>query len=180
MRTNISISPFAPVMFPPSLLISLFLLYQTIQASPSPYWTFESKCDAFTLPPSFNNATFTVNVRKFIPANTTLLLSGNDASCNRGSQLVAVDLCRIALKIETSNTSGIVAELWLPEIWEGRVLGVGNGGIDGCEWDISPSGWGGTRRGGMTLRETTLILTRYQVRRHCVWGHERVCDCRRE
>jgi feruloyl esterase len=120
-------------MFPPFLLTSLFLLYQTIQALHSPHWTFKSRCDAFTLPSSFNTSTFTVNVREFISANTTLLFPGNDASCNRESQIVAVDLCRIALRVETTKISGIVAELWLPEKWEGRVLGVGNGGIDGCE-----------------------------------------------
>lgn len=46
--------------------------------------------------------------------------------------MVAVDLCRVALSISTSNRSGITFEIWLPAKWSGRFLATGNGGIDGC------------------------------------------------
>ncbi|KAF5001238.1 hypothetical protein FGRMN_1181 [Fusarium graminum] len=57
----------------------------------------------------------------------------NVPTCNRPSQAVTVDLCRIALQIPTSKRSSISFELWLPSEWnKSRYLATGNGGIDGC------------------------------------------------
>lgn len=57
-----------------------------------------------------------------------------DSSCNRSNQLIPSESCRIALDIPTSNVSSVILELFLPgEVeWTGRLLGTGNGGIDGC------------------------------------------------
>ncbi|CAK5272441.1 unnamed protein product [Mycena citricolor] len=41
-------------------------------------------------------------------------------------------LCRVQFVTQTSESSGIRAEAWLPEEWYGRFLGVGNGGLGGC------------------------------------------------
>ncbi|KAM0340568.1 hypothetical protein ACHAPU_010405 [Fusarium lateritium] len=70
---------------------------------------------------------------EFVSAGTTLQLSDNVPTCNRPSQAVTVDLCRIALQIPTSKRSSISFEVWLPSEWkESRYLATGNGGIDGC------------------------------------------------
>lgn len=92
---------------------------------------FERKCLAFKPDKYIDGASR--NVLQFVPAGTTLTFPDNDATCNRASQAVSADLCRIALSIRTSSTSNIAFEAWLPENWSGRFLATGNGGIDGCE-----------------------------------------------
>ena len=95
---------------------------------------FQKRCLSFTPERYVSNST-----RKFldyVPAGTNLTFPGNDATCARPSQLVSADLCRVALSIPTSNRSSIIFEMWLPVHWSGRFLGTGNGGIDGCEYDI--------------------------------------------
>lgn len=47
-------------------------------------------------------------------------------------QAVTTDICRIALYVATSTTSGISMEAWLPRNWAGRFLGTGNGSLAGC------------------------------------------------
>ena len=55
-------------------------------------------------------------------------------SCPTRQQRAVGNLCRIGLFIETSERSGVSAELWLPEQWIGRrLLSTGNGGVDGCK-----------------------------------------------
>jgi feruloyl esterase len=110
------------------LLVSslLFLLSAPVIASSA----FEEKCLAFK--PEEVVPGSTRNVLEYVAANTTLTFPDNAASCNRGKQVVAVDLCRIALAIRTTRESSITFEAWLPETWSGRFLATGNGGIDGC------------------------------------------------
>ncbi|KAK9442666.1 Tannase/feruloyl esterase [Metarhizium brunneum] len=70
---------------------------------------------------------------EYVTNGTTLEFADNDPSCKRASQLVAANLCRVALYIETSKRSGITFELWLPDKWtEARYIATGNGGVDGC------------------------------------------------
>src|SRR5262245_3593052 len=45
---------------------------------------------------------------------------------------IPVNLCRVGIKITTSNSSSTLMEAWLPEKWEGRYLQVGNSGLGGC------------------------------------------------
>ena len=94
--------------------------------------TFEKKCLSFKPENLVKGATR--NVVEFVSAGTTLTFPDNDATCNRGSQAVSKDLCRVALEIKTSKQSSIAFEAWLPEDWSGRFLATGNGGIDGCEF----------------------------------------------
>jgi feruloyl esterase len=110
------------------LLVSslLLLLSAPVIASSA----FEEKCLAFK--PEEVVPGSTRNVLEYVAANTTLTFPDNAASCNRGKQVVAVDLCRIALAIRTTRESSITFEAWLPETWSGRFLATGNGGIDGC------------------------------------------------
>jgi feruloyl esterase len=76
----------------------------------------------------------TVNFAEFVPANTLLSfdISGNLSTCERPSQLVYNDLCRVAMRVATSNRSEITLEAWLPSNWTGRFLSTGNGGVSGC------------------------------------------------
>ncbi|KAF2833512.1 tannase-domain-containing protein [Ophiobolus disseminans] len=85
----------------------MFLFHLT---APSP--TFEEKCVAIQPKRVITNVTR--NVVQYIRAGTTLALPDNDATCNRGTQVV------------------ITFEAWLPETWTGRFLATGNGGLDGC------------------------------------------------
>ena len=93
---------------------------------------FEQKCLAFR--PDNRTIGVKLNVLQYVTAGTNLTFPDNDASCNRASQKVSVDLCRITLEIRTSRTSNISFEAWFPENWSGRFLATGNGGIDGCEY----------------------------------------------
>lgn len=91
---------------------------------------FQRKCLSFN-PEAFVDES-TRQVLEYVPAGTNLTFPDNDPTCERPNQVVVVDLCRVALFIPTSRRSGITYELWLPAKWSGRLLGTGNGGIDGC------------------------------------------------
>ncbi|EKG12473.1 Tannase/feruloyl esterase [Macrophomina phaseolina MS6] len=41
-------------------------------------------------------------------------------------------MCRVALRVPTTNQSEISMEAWLPSNWTGRFLSTGNGGTSGC------------------------------------------------
>ncbi|KAI1272237.1 feruloyl esterase B [Xylaria sp. FL0933] len=94
------------------------------------YVDFKTKCLSFKPGSHISNAT--LNRLEFVASGTNLAFPDNDPSCNRASQIVSVDLCRVALSVPTSQRSGFNYELWLPETWNGRTLATGNGGLDGC------------------------------------------------
>lgn len=93
---------------------------------------FEKRCLSFT--PELYISNSTRHVLEYVPAGTNLLFPDNDPTCARPSQIVSVDLCRVALSIPTSERSSFTFEMWLPVRWSGRLLGTGNGGIDGCPY----------------------------------------------
>ena len=93
--------------------------------------SFRDRCLSFTPEAYIRNSSR--HVLTYVAAGTDLLLPDNDSTCERPSQAVAVNLCRVGLSIPTSNRSSISFELWLPEDWSDRFLVTGNGGIDGCE-----------------------------------------------
>lgn len=93
--------------------------------------SFQEQCTSFD-PTSVGITNATVTEHAFIKSGTNLSLPDNDASCGTKSQVVPVDLCRVALQIATSERSGVVAEIWLPETWNGRLVTTGNGGLGGC------------------------------------------------
>ncbi|KAF1840637.1 tannase and feruloyl esterase [Cucurbitaria berberidis CBS 394.84] len=126
MSIGSDIAPFLAIMFVPLLSASFLAFFQAAAAATS----FESKCLSFRPEKYIDGATR--NVRQFVTAGTTLTFPDNDATCNRASQAVSSDMCRIALSIRTSRTSSIAFEAWFPENWSGRFLATGNGGIDGC------------------------------------------------
>ena len=121
---------FFPVdMFRTSLVLLVSHLALTGFAAASS--EFEKKCLAFEPERYIKGATR--NVLQHIPAGTNLAFPDNDATCGRASQIVSVDLCRMALEIKTTRTSKISFEAWFPADWSGRFLATGNGGIDGCK-----------------------------------------------
>ncbi|KAI0164102.1 tannase and feruloyl esterase [Xylariaceae sp. FL1272] len=112
------------MMWERSLITFVFALIARASAD------FEDRCLGFEPQHQVNEST--LNVLEYVPAGSNVTFSDNDPTCNRGSQVVNVALCRVALSVPTTNRSGIVYELWLPEEWNGRTLATGNGGIDGC------------------------------------------------
>jgi feruloyl esterase len=114
-------------MFATLFSVSLLALPQIVTAAS----TFEEKSLAFRPEKYVDGATR--NILPYVKAGTTLSFLENDATCNRVSQAVSADLCRIALEIKTSGTSKIAFEVWFPENWSGPLLATGNGGIDGCK-----------------------------------------------
>ncbi|KAJ7479847.1 hypothetical protein FB451DRAFT_1239987 [Mycena latifolia] len=48
------------------------------------------------------------------------------------STATTAPLCRVQFYTNTSKTSGIYGEAWLPDEWYGRFMGLGNGGLSGC------------------------------------------------
>jgi hypothetical protein len=115
---------------------------------------FEKRCLAFQ--PEKLVAGATRNALQYLSSNTTLLLPDNDDTCNRAEQAISANTCRIVLSIKTSEESRIILEAWLPDVWTGRFLATGNGGIDGCECLHSLC-----RLVNSTL--TNVSVTRYQV-----------------
>lgn len=54
-------------------------------------------------------------------------------SCQLTDSLVtSADVCRVQGFINTTSTSSLEFEAWLPDIWYGRFMGLGNGGTGGC------------------------------------------------
>ncbi|KAK7046620.1 carboxylic ester hydrolase [Favolaschia claudopus] len=45
---------------------------------------------------------------------------------------VTVSVCRVQFLTNTSESSVVYGEAWLPDEWYGRFLGLGNGGLNGC------------------------------------------------
>nr|POE90035.1 putative feruloyl esterase b-2 [Quercus suber] len=76
----------------------------------------------------------TVTIAQYLSAGTNLTLdqTGAVVTCAEPFQLVPVDLCRIAMHVQTSPRSEITLETWLPTGWNSRFLSTGNGGESGC------------------------------------------------
>ncbi|KAF7365638.1 Carboxylic ester hydrolase [Mycena venus] len=53
-------------------------------------------------------------------------------SCQSSASVTAAPLCRVYFVTNTTSTSALHAEAWLPDTWYGRFLGLGNGGLNGC------------------------------------------------
>ncbi|KAJ7249442.1 tannase and feruloyl esterase [Mycena rebaudengoi] len=46
--------------------------------------------------------------------------------------VTSAPLCRIQFVVNTTSTSAVRAEAWLPDTWFGRFMATGNGGLGGC------------------------------------------------
>ncbi|KAF7343124.1 Carboxylic ester hydrolase [Mycena venus] len=65
----------------------------------------------------------------YISAPGTVATPG---SCQSTAAVTSTPLCRVQLVINTTSTSAVHAEAWLPDTWFGRFLALGNGALDGC------------------------------------------------
>ncbi|KAK2012842.1 tannase and feruloyl esterase [Colletotrichum eremochloae] len=88
--------------------------------------------DCLALTPEAAVANSTGKTLEFVTSGTKLSFPEQDASCNRASQVVRADVCRVAMNITTSDRSEVAAEVWMPKDWNGRLVTVAGGGLDGC------------------------------------------------
>jgi hypothetical protein len=73
----------------------------------------------------------------YVAAPTNVTTPG---SCQSSAPVTSAPLCRVQFVINTTTTSAVHAEAWLPDTWYGRFMGLGNGGLGGCGLSIiSPS-----------------------------------------
>ncbi|KAJ6502270.1 tannase and feruloyl esterase [Mycena sanguinolenta] len=86
----------------------------------------QAKCLA--LKSSLNLENTTILDVAYVLGRTTM---NNQGSCFDKAH-VSSPLCRVQFSTQTSATSAIRAEAWLPDEWHGRFLGLGNGGLGGC------------------------------------------------
>ncbi|KAK1218099.1 hypothetical protein PQX77_019230 [Marasmius sp. AFHP31] len=105
-------------------------LLSTLQLSAS--FDFETACSLSSLSSTkFSNKTTLYDV-SLVPAESTLQFPDTDASCIPTPRPIVADICRVTMLVETSNSSSINMEAWLPRNWTGRFLNFGNGGLAGC------------------------------------------------
>ncbi|KAF8252777.1 tannase and feruloyl esterase [Wilcoxina mikolae CBS 423.85] len=67
----------------------------------------------------------------YIASKQTFDLPGASMTCDLNAT-ASSPLCRISLLVDTSSSSQVQMEIWLPDEWSGRVATVGNGGLNGC------------------------------------------------
>lgn len=91
---------------------------------------FQSKCADFAN--KIDLPGVKVNFVNYVAGGTNLTLPDNPPSCGAASQVVASDICRIAMAVSTSEKSEITLEAWFPQNYTGRFLSTGNGGLGGC------------------------------------------------
>ncbi|KAL1650748.1 Feruloyl esterase [Diplodia intermedia] len=94
--------------------------------------SFEQQCSSLAADLSSVLPNATVWFSDFVAGGTNISFPDNDPSCGRPAQVVENDLCRVALRVPTTNQSEISMEAWLPSNWTGRFLSTGNGGTSGC------------------------------------------------
>ena len=73
---------------------------------------FQASCGSIASGLEIENAT--VYFSQFVAAGQNLSIPDRNVTCGVPYQAVSVDLCRIALHVATSNSSGINMEAWLP------------------------------------------------------------------
>ena len=86
-----------------------------------------SVCIGLTSSFIFTNTT--VMSASKVAANTTVATQG---SCQSSAVTGLKSICRVVLRTNTSDTSRVIMEAWLPDEWSGRFAGAGNGGLGGC------------------------------------------------
>ena len=78
--------------------------------------------------------------------NTTILAAecivvgstvSTPGSC-QSTAAVTTDACPVYAVVNTTTESAVHFEMWLPDIWYGRFLAVGNPGLGGCAYSSFP------------------------------------------
>jgi feruloyl esterase len=91
---------------------------------------FSAKCAA--LKTSLKLPNTTVWFTEHVAAGGNISFPDNHPTCTPKSQVVDVELCRVAMFVKTGPASNLTLEAWLPSNWTGRFLSTGNGGMAGC------------------------------------------------
>ncbi|KAJ7770430.1 tannase and feruloyl esterase [Mycena metata] len=112
--------------FLPKILIGSLPLFSTSTWSPKPEEP-HAACLALKSSLKLENSTIT-NV-SYIHAGSTIDTPG---PCGVETTDVQTALCRVQFFTNTTDTSSVRAEAWLPDEWYGRFLATGNGGLGGC------------------------------------------------
>jgi Tannase and feruloyl esterase len=114
----------------PRLLLALLCLKLLISASadssPAVQSSPSEKCAALKTQLHLDNTTIIDATHVAAGSNVT-----TPGSC-QSSALSTVAVCRVQAVVNTTATSAVHFEAWLPDEWFGRFLGIGNGGLDGC------------------------------------------------
>ncbi|KAK2598473.1 hypothetical protein N8I77_011886 [Diaporthe amygdali] len=97
--------------------------------------TFEESCSAFASEADIPNVK--VHFSQYLPVGYNLSIPDFPQSCieSQGSspnQVIRSEVCRVAMLVNTSDSSSMTLEAWLPSNWTGRFLSGGNGGLSGC------------------------------------------------
>lgn len=87
------------------------------------------KCESFTLPEIPEGINVTLTDVSYYPAGS-LVEHTNDPNTNFTASDLK-DFCRVQLNITTSESSLTKSEVWLPDDWNGRFWGTGNGASGG-------------------------------------------------
>ncbi|KAI0002380.1 tannase and feruloyl esterase [Xylariaceae sp. FL0662B] len=111
------------------LLLACYLLQNADSA------TFQESCVKLAATLCIPNTH--VQLTQYVKAGTNLSIPDYPQECVLGIgaapyQVAPADLCRVALRIDTSAQSEMTLEAWLPVNWTGRFLSGGNGGFTGC------------------------------------------------
>jgi len=118
-------------MRPSVFVLGIGLLASAAVAHPS---NFRSNCDSLAQKIKLDYR-FRVNIAEYLPPNAEIDYAGeglNQTCADNTGYPVPVGICRLNLRVETSKSSEIYMEVWLPEKWEERTLMTGNGGLAGC------------------------------------------------
>ncbi|KAJ7643189.1 Tannase/feruloyl esterase [Mycena rosella] len=83
-----------------------------------------------------HSATQTLHLENTTILEVTHVASPTNVStpgtCQATVPLTSAPLCRVQFVINTTSTSAVHAEAWLPDTWFGRFMATGNGGLSGC------------------------------------------------
>ncbi|QDS72571.1 hypothetical protein FKW77_000831 [Venturia effusa] len=112
-------------------LLSLSILTSWTKAV-TPEEDFQTKCLKFE--PEFRGTKIKPELIEYHTKGSAVALPYRDPTCGGpgNSAVLSQDICRVALRIDTSGRSGIHLETWFPAQYSGRVLATGNGGLNGC------------------------------------------------
>lgn len=113
--------PSFAMLLQPSFLLILQLLILRVSAA----WN----CSSLL---SLQVPNVTISDAVHLAPGTTFNASA-DPTCFLPTYNNTAPICRVIGSVNTSSTSSVAFEMWLPDTWYGRVLTGGNGGLTGCK-----------------------------------------------
>ncbi|KAF2182947.1 putative feruloyl esterase [Zopfia rhizophila CBS 207.26] len=92
--------------------------------------TFEESCSAFAS--ELDLPSVKVHFSQYLPTGYNLSVPDFVTQGSSRNQIIGANVCRVAMLVNTTETSNMTLEVWLPVNWTGRFLSGGNGGLTGC------------------------------------------------